>query len=328
MLVFIIGSLFFSSVLRLSIMQSLRLCADILIPALFLYLICSGMLIDFGIDAILPSAWCCFILGLICGYPTGTKSVCNFYENGMLSKQQANALLLCTANASPAFIIIALGIGILKNKYLGFLLFAAQSVCSFILFVLCVKRGNRLSQSKTIPLIPTLITNIKNAGEQLMFICGSTVFFGIFYDLLHHTLQSTFITKLFLGMIEIVHGTTLFSENDIIALSFLIGFSGIGIWIQCIYYIQHTDLNAAFLILGKIAQSILIPCAVSVFVSNDAIQKVFALAIIILTNAVVTCIIKHKGCETNDFFKKHRKMLRILRTRNQNRNERTSAVSS
>ncbi len=303
---------------RLSIQNSLSLCVSLLIPALFPFFIISGMLFDFGIDLLIPPSLCSFFIGLICGYPLGTRTVCQCYQQQRLSRQQAQALLMCTANASPAFVVIVLGETILKSKSLGFLLLLFQSINALILFLLLVPKGKyQIKSTAGEHILTSLIHNTKAAIEQILFVCSITMVFGIISDLISPILSKRL--KRLIGLIEILHGITLLDHKDLWAAAMLLGFSGLCVWAQCIFYIQKTDLNISYLILGKIQAALTLPQYINLFIAPAIGYKILSIIIIILTNIFLMCIIKTKGCDKkHDFFKKHRKMLRLLRASNEN----------
>jgi len=320
-------SIILSTQIRSSIQNSLLICAEILIPSLFPFFIISGILIDLKLDTIIPPPLCSFFLGLICGYPIGTKTVCHYYQNNLLNHTQAQMLLLCTANASPAFVILALGETILKNKSLGMILFLCQSINSLVIFLLFVPKKHRKPDS-TFPekrMTDTLFLNVKQSVDQILFVCGVTIVFGICCDLIL-PLLNTNIAK-WIGLIEILHGNSFFKQDDLILIATVLGFSGLCIWVQCIFFIQQTNLKISYLILGKIHAAITLPQYVSILISSSYSQKIISLFIIILTNILLACIIKVKGCDyKHDFFKKHREMLRLLRARNKNSIQRTGSL--
>ncbi len=308
----------FSPIVRTSIHNSLMLCAKFLIPSLFPFFIISGMLFDFGIDLIFPPTLCCFTIGLFCGFPIGTKSLCESYNKQNLTRKQASALLLCTANASPAFVVIALGETILKSKELGYLLLLCQSINAIFLYLLTVPKSKfKITKSVTKDVLTSLIDNTKSATEQILFVCSMTIVFGILFDVVVPLLKGNLI-KLS-AMVELLHGITLFDSDNLLVIAASLGFSGLCIISQCIFFIKKTDLNAAYLFWGKIQASIALPLYVTLFIDSKLQYKIMSFTIILLTNIGMMCIMNNKGCENkNDFFKEHRKMLRLLRASNKN----------
>ena len=273
LLVLIFLFILLSDTIRDSILYSLTMCFKILIPSLFPYFVLSGMLMDFGMDTALPPTWCSMCIGLICGYPLGSRTVCNYYSQKKLSKSQAQTLLMCTANASPAFVVVVLGQSVLQDKKLGFLLLLCQSINALLLFLLLVpKKADGLhSIQPPCQLVSSLIKHSKGAVEQIFFVCSMTVIFGIIYDLLAMILPAN-LCKLIAGYIEILRGGTALDNSSVYLLASVLGFSGLCVWSQCIYYILGTDLNILYLIVGKIHAALTLPLILSLFLENTILH--------------------------------------------------------
>lgn len=319
-----------SDVVRASILNSILLCLQNLIPALLPSFVLCGMLLDCGVEMIFPPAWAAFLIGLVCGYPIGSSSVCRLYNERKLDKTQAEGLLACTANASPAFVIVVIGT-LLENKALGYTLWFLQILVATLLFIYLVPRKTQRcsSQACSITLATSLIQNIKKTMEQLFFVCGCTIVFGIFFDVLSQTvvLHSKTI-KTLIACMELTHGLTLYGNEEIYSVATILGFSGFAILTQCAYYVQQTDLRFRFVLIGKILYAAWMPLILYLLQPHVS-YKIPALIIFILTNVLTACIIRPKGCEKeNDFFKRNRKMLCLLRKSNKDHHERTGPLPS
>lgn len=62
------------------------------------------------------------LMGIISGYPTGAKIVCNLKEQGLLTNSEAERLLAFTNNSGPLFILGTIGVSLFGNTLIGFLL--------------------------------------------------------------------------------------------------------------------------------------------------------------------------------------------------------------
>lgn len=298
--------IFFSGAVRASVSNSLILCAKILIPSLFPFFVLSGMIGDMGLASLFGVENAAMLTGLICGYPLGARAVCEYYNEGSLSQSQANKLLLCTSNASPAFLVLAVGKGMLGDELWGMKLLLIQSFGALLIF-LCLIPKNESEKiiGKSVSLTSSLVNNLKNATEQMLLVCGTTVFFGIFYDFSKCLPLPVPILKIIGGMIELTHGCTGFSVQSLLPLAFIIGLSGICVWVQCSYYIKNSDLSVGYLIIGKLMQAVWMPTGVLLLQNIHLLFIFLTVAIFILTNGILLCIIKKKRCEKIDFFKRY-----------------------
>ncbi|MEQ2456732.1 nucleoside recognition domain-containing protein [Flavonifractor hominis] len=132
--------------------SGLKLCYNVIIPALFPFFVLSSLVVElglagylgrllegvmrplFGVNGACASA---FALGFIGGYPVGAKTAISLYENGMCTRTEAERLLAFCNNSGPAFILGVVGAGVFASSRVGVLLYlahAAASVCIGLLF--------------------------------------------------------------------------------------------------------------------------------------------------------------------------------------------------
>ena len=127
--------------------SGLALCINAVIPSLLPFLLLSSCLIKsnfsrplgFLLSKILspvtglnPQECVCLITGLIGGYGAGAKAVKESYDNGMLTKSEAEALLSFANNAGPLFVIGTVGISFLSDKNAGVFLYFVQVITALL----------------------------------------------------------------------------------------------------------------------------------------------------------------------------------------------------
>lgn len=128
--------------------NGLTLCAEIVIPSLFPFLCLTSFVVESGLAQKagrvfgplmrfvfrLPgSAAAAVFLGALCGYPAGAAAVAGLLRQRLISKKEAERLLGFCINSGPAFIIGAVGAGLLKSAFAGLLLYAAHIGASLVL---------------------------------------------------------------------------------------------------------------------------------------------------------------------------------------------------
>lgn len=117
-----------------SAQRGLCLFATSVLPSIFPFYFCSLLLTFCGaVNAISKfagkpisliyrtqkeTAYALF-LSLLCGYPVGASTICELYENGILSEQSAKTASVFCQNAGPVFIIGTIGGAIFKNQAVG-----------------------------------------------------------------------------------------------------------------------------------------------------------------------------------------------------------------
>ena len=123
--------------------KGLLLSGRVIIPSLFPFTACvlfimkSGglSLLDFAnpftkrVFRLSPQQFSLMLLSFIGGYPVGGKLLNEAVKSGKISKENAGIMLNYCVNAGPAFIVLAVGGGILGSKKIGYLLLLAHIIC-------------------------------------------------------------------------------------------------------------------------------------------------------------------------------------------------------
>jgi len=77
-----------------------------------------------------------FLAGLTSGYPVGAKTVADLHRNGRLSTIDAQHLLAFCNNAGPLFIVGVVGVGMLGNARLGYVLWGTHIFSAVLVGIL------------------------------------------------------------------------------------------------------------------------------------------------------------------------------------------------
>lgn len=120
--------------LRLEAVKALTLCAGTVIPALFPFMVITGLLVRLGFGQWLAPdmaglmaslfrlpgcAGSALLLGLVGGYPIGARTAAELYASGDLTRQEAERLLTFCNNSNPVFLISVLGVGVFGSVRAG-----------------------------------------------------------------------------------------------------------------------------------------------------------------------------------------------------------------
>lgn len=130
--------------------QGLDTCVHAIIPAMFPFLVLSGILLAsplaawaglalrpytrlLGIRS--PKAPAALLCGLLGGFAAGARAVGALRAQGELTAPEARCLLVCAACAGPAFVVGSVGTALLGSSATGWLLYLCQTaaglVCAF-----------------------------------------------------------------------------------------------------------------------------------------------------------------------------------------------------
>lgn len=229
------------------------------------------------------------LVSALCGYPLGARYTCDLYEKKIIDLKTCERLLNIASNASPLFIIGAVGTSMMSSPKVGYILLLSNILsCMFMgFFIPSTSFSYKIkNKSDNFSIIKTTNNNIgitlKNSIEDAMktslniggFIVAFSVITGIIKDnVLFHIIlnkislvigsSGNFIEGLLLGMLEMTNGCYLISLSNsnlyvkLSVLSFLIGFSGLSIISQVYSYTYKYAVSMKKYIARKFIQGII-----------------------------------------------------------------------
>ena len=117
--------------------NGLALCGQVIIPSMYPFLVLAGIFTQLqGFAKGVPAWFGAVLLGFLGGYPLGAKTAAQLLERGAITRGQAQRLQLFCVNAGPAYLIGAVGAGMLGSRRAGMLLFASMLVSGLVLGML------------------------------------------------------------------------------------------------------------------------------------------------------------------------------------------------
>lgn len=183
--------------------SGLNLCATVVIPSLFPFLVVSAFLIRSGLSARigrllgpvtrllfgLPGCTAAPVLmGMLGGYPVGVKAAAELYEQGQLTHAQSSRMICFCVNAGPAFTIGAVGAGMLGSVQAGVVLYAAQVITCLILgvaarFLIREKEPEDaalLKESCRVPFrgVDAFVESVSESCKSMFHICAFVALFS------------------------------------------------------------------------------------------------------------------------------------------------------
>jgi len=267
-------------------LDSLNVCYEIIIPSLFPFFVCSGLLVYSGICNELSrfmkpimkplfningSGAAAFVLGIISGYPLGAVTACQLYEGNYLSKPEAERLLAFCNNSGPLFILASVGIAMYHSLQIGILLYISHILAAITvgLIMRCYKKD-----SFTPPYTP-ISTERKNIGEifrivlsnsinNILTVCGAIIFCSVVSkSILSFLPIKGVLYSVVLGGLEFVSGMTelsLLNTPAILKLMFaswIVGFAGLSVHLQVMAVVSGHNLSLKPYITGKFLHGLL-----------------------------------------------------------------------
>ena len=229
------------------------------------------------------------IMGIISGYPAGAKIVVDFRQKDICTKEEGERLLAFTNNSGPLFILGTVGVSLLENIKLGYVLLLSHILSSIIVgFIfrnwkrkngrIYIKKVNKLStQSSYINNFGEILSNsITKSISTVLNIGGFIVIFSVVISIIQSScllnfinllcdkfnIQNSLVNAIIFGIIELTNGLKIIallgSGNYIICfISFLMGFGGVSVLLQVYSIICKSDLSIKPYFYGKLLQSII-----------------------------------------------------------------------
>ena len=274
------ASLLLSDKIAHSVKSGLSLCANVIIPSVFPFIVLSDFLYANANFSLLNRTGRFFerifkinriglypfILGILCGFPLGVKSAKELYSDGYLTKNETERLIGFCNNTGPAFLVSGIGLGLRGNFAEGLLLYfsmAASAILTGFIFSICEnteKTNFCLNFKKRF----SLTESIKNAGYATLTICSYLTFFACIVGLLRNMIGQTPLYILLISFIEVGSASSILSKSDVFSdiitlalTSFAVGFSGFSVHLQALSYLEGTDLSTKRYFLMKITQGII-----------------------------------------------------------------------
>ena len=292
LLIFTLGSLVIGAGASAdNVRAALSLCITSVIPTVFPIMVVSNAIVMGGgaalvevmlgrflgrIFRISPRGAVAVVLGFTCGAPVGAFAAARLWESGDISIDDLCHLMTFINNPGAAFVIYAVGGGMLGSVRLGVAIYACVILSALAAgLVLRPKKGARAPpahQARRVCLPPSAVAvrSVSAAVNGSLNVCAYAAFFSSAMGILSATLRSIGASEsliaLIYGAFELIGGTrALAACGDygfgVIAVSAACSWSGISILMQVVAAFQSASgegrLSFAPMILSKLFQAAL-----------------------------------------------------------------------
>ena len=260
--------------------KGLLLCSEIIIPSLFPFFVCSGLLVYSGfcekmahfaapvmkpLFNINPTGAAAFVLGIVSGYPQGAVTAGQLYGGGYLSKSEAERLLAFCNNSGPLFILGTVGTAMYKNPKIGILLYVSHilgAVTVGIIFRFYKKESYNApvssinTERKNISQI--FSSSITDSLRSILNVCATVVFCSVISKLLLDMFRLDGIPgAAAASVLEFVSGLGKISNLDISECKKLVmsagvcAFAGLSVHLQVMGTVSDKNLSLKPYFAGK-----------------------------------------------------------------------------
>lgn len=282
--------------------QGVELCLNVIIPSLFPFFVLSTLIIELGLARYVGRALegvmrplfrvsgpcsTAVALGFLGGYPVGAKAAISLYEKGLCSKVEAERLLAFCNNSGPAFILGAVGAGILGSSRAGWILYLTHTAASltvglifrFYKYKSPPSRASREQTGAVVRLTDSFIHSVKSSMQSMFGICSFVIFFTVIIRLLYISgvlpgiagalagifgVSEASAANLLTGLIEMTSGlfaleggATQLLTGKMAMAAFMLGWAGLSVHCQVLSFVGKSGLSPWTYISGKLLHGII-----------------------------------------------------------------------
>lgn len=238
-----------------SIMSSLSLAVRRVVPSLFVFSALAALFARIGLFTragrlgrlfgLSPACTAVALCGLLCGFPTSAVCAHALWESGEADAGEMRAVLPFCSNAGMAFVVGAVGNGMLGSRRAGYMLFLMQTILSIVFILLFCRSKSAAAmlpaRAKKESLSHALVASVSAAGGAMLAVCAFIAFFGAAADMICLVFPSVppFLRAVICSFFEISRGCAEFSGAAelspllrYVGVAFALGFSGVSVACQ------------------------------------------------------------------------------------------------
>lgn len=247
--------------------KGLKLCALTVIPSLFPFMVISELLVSSGVGnkigrlfskpvrllfGVSEGCACAFLLGAVCGFPIGAKTLVSLLDSGELNESEVSRAMIFCNNPGSAFVISAVGVSLFGSLQLGIMLYCCVILSAMVVGILGrflknnIKTNYIASKSSVTPKKPLLgavenfTASVRSSALSMLTVCAYVAFFSSFVGCLGAILEnlgvSKTLTAIIFGFFEISSGVGAMSElspySAILLCAAALGWSGLSVHFQ------------------------------------------------------------------------------------------------
>lgn len=268
----------FPSIALASARRGISLWASDVLPALLPFFICANFLQNIGIIRMLRSGAFPFAMSVLSGYPMGAKIVGDLRRGGEISLTEAKRLMSFCSTSGPAFMVGAVGAGMLGSGTLGGIIAAAHYIGALVNGILYTRLLGRESGGPPAP-----ISDSKRGGRgmqesftdailmsfrSLAIVLAYIVLFMFLTDLFHMSglfsmTDDQAVRALIKGFFEmtvgceaVAEGISVTSSVKCVLCAFILSWGGLSVMGQSMSMLFGTGVTLGYLMVSKLTHGI------------------------------------------------------------------------
>ena len=268
---------------------ALQLCYNVIIPTIFPFMLLSDLLVKYIrvekirlIDQLFTAVFkiggagaTAFICGIFCGFPIGFKIARDLYIDGVITRDECESLICFSNNASPAFVICGVGLGLRESLFQGIALYVIMLISSIISGIVFAPKNNTNSgHMNAVSSSPpySLSDSMQSAVKGTLNACGFIVLFSIVIGIFDRIFKNEILTAFFSLFMEIGNAARTVNETaslgheiSFVLTAFAISFSGFSVHFQSKSFLSGTDISMKRYYASKLFSGIVSAILASIF---------------------------------------------------------------
>ncbi|MBE6776153.1 MAG: hypothetical protein E7543_08200 [Ruminococcaceae bacterium] len=261
--------------------KGIEVCTESLIPSLYPFMIITNAYILSPVSEMkLPplEKLCRFLFGLpgsagavilfsfTAGLPVGAEMSAGLYRKGIISRQECSRLLCFCVNPGPAFVISAVGNGMLGSSAAGALIYASLVISSLI-----IGFSTRFfaTENETYISLPSQVRTgesgtgsiekaVVKSSRAIFNVCAWVVAFSCLSEIIGNSGLPEGAKAFLLCTSEITNGSLIASEKFTVpVVASVIGFSGFCGHLQIMGAINTAEMEYKYFLVSRIINSAL-----------------------------------------------------------------------
>lgn len=267
-----------------SITYALNIWVNNLIPTLFPFFIISDILINYNFTLYIPkliknickylfnitdNMITILVLSIISGFPSNARNTRILYDKGVITKNEANHILIFSHFTNPLFVLTTVAIFFFNNKDIGVILLVSHYLSNFFLGILFrgyFSHSNNISHNidNTKDFGTIFISSIRKSIDTILLICGIVTVFLLLASIITSTFNFNIYNSMIVkGILEITIGIEALGKLNIaliykaVIASCFLAFGGFSVHMQVMSQIADTEIQYRYFFIGRVYQMII-----------------------------------------------------------------------
>ncbi len=206
-----------------------------------------------------------YIVGNICGFPLGAKILCDEYSLGHLKKDECEQLLAYCENPSIAFIVGAVGVGMMGSYKLGIILLLLTHLSSMLCGIIYRGKARDLQiVQHNIRQKPSFVEVVRASGRNCIDIASFIAIFSVVCGIIKLCLGNGLLSGIAISITEVTNALNFFTGSYILPsviryflIGFSLGFGGVCVLMQAAIFASKCQLSLVPYIKIKLTQGLI-----------------------------------------------------------------------